>query len=62
VALTKLIRGSTEATRHSDMARTALELGLRAGGNWFHDAHQDDRALTPITRDFLSPQLMFQGA
>jgi hypothetical protein len=25
------------------MAATPLELGLRAGGNWFHDAHQDDR-------------------
>jgi len=27
------------------MARTPLEVGLRAGGNWFHDAHQDDRSL-----------------
>jgi len=27
----------------SDMAGTPLELGLRAGGNWLHDAHQDDR-------------------
>jgi len=25
------------------MAGTPLELGLRAAGNWFHDAHQDDR-------------------
>jgi 6-phosphogluconate dehydrogenase (decarboxylating) len=36
---TKLIRGSTEATSHSDMVATPLELGLRAGGNWFHDAN-----------------------
>jgi len=27
------------------MAGTPLELGLRAGGNWFHDAHQDDKRL-----------------
>jgi hypothetical protein len=40
---TKPIRGSTEATSHSDMAGTPLELGLRAGGKWFHDPHQDDR-------------------
>jgi len=37
------ICGSTEAISHSDMTGTPLELGLRAGGNWFHDAHQDDR-------------------
>jgi hypothetical protein len=45
LAQTKLIRSSTEATSRSDMTVTPLELGLRAGGNWFHDAYQDDRYL-----------------
>jgi AraC-like DNA-binding protein len=41
----KRIRGSTEATSLSDMAGAPLELGMRAGGNWLHDVHQDHRYL-----------------
>jgi hypothetical protein len=43
LAPTKPARGSTEATSHSDMAGTPLELRLRADGNRLHDALQDDK-------------------
>jgi hypothetical protein len=46
LAPTKPTRGSTEATSHSDMAGTSLELRLRADGNWLHDAHEDDALTT----------------
>ena len=47
----KPIHGPTEATGHSHMAGTPLELGLRAGGNGFHDAQQYEGRWQPPAGD-----------